>query len=67
MFSTWHGVWGFRRTASDKISRDKTLNIARYAKYDGYLRGRASVAYKFYDKKKILAAVLKMKLFLIKN
>ena len=51
MFSTWHGVWGFRRTASDKILRHKTLNIAKYAKYDGYLRGLASMVCKFYDKK----------------
>ena len=28
-----------RRTASDKILRDKTFNIAKSQKYDGYHRG----------------------------
>ena len=27
-----------RRTASDKVPRDKTLNIAKYLKYDGYVK-----------------------------
>ena len=31
-----------RRTASDKILRDKALNIAKNPKYDGYQRGLAS-------------------------
>ena len=40
-----------RRTASDKILRDKAFNIAKNPKYDGYQRGLASVVYKFFDKK----------------
>ena len=40
-----------RRTASDKFLRDKTFNIAKNPKYDGYQRGIASMVYKFFDKK----------------
>ena len=40
-----------RRTAADKVLRDKACNIATYPKYDGYQRGLASMAYKFFDKK----------------
>ena len=40
-----------RRTASDKILRDKAFNIAKNSKYDGYQRGLASMVYKFFDKK----------------
>ena len=37
-----------RRTASDKILRDKTFNIAKNPKYDGYQRGLASMFFKFF-------------------
>ena len=40
-----------RRTASDKILRDKAFNIAKNPKYGGYGRGLASVVYKLFDKK----------------
>ena len=40
-----------RRTASDKILRDKAFNIAKNPKYDGYQRRLASMVYKFFDKK----------------
>ena len=40
-----------RRTASDKILRDKAFNIAKNPKYDGYQRGLASMVYKFFSKK----------------
>ena len=40
-----------RRTASDKILRDKAFNIAKNPKYDGYQRGIASMVYKSFDKK----------------
>ena len=40
-----------RRTASDKVLRDKAFNIAKSPKYDGYQRGLASMVYKFFDKK----------------
>ena len=39
-----------RRTASDKIYRDKALNIAKNPKY-GYQGGLASMVYNFFDKK----------------
>ena len=40
-----------RRTACDKILRDKAFNIAKNPKYDGYQKGLASMVYKFFDKK----------------
>ena len=40
-----------RRLASDKVLRDKTFNIAKNPKYDGYQRGLASMIYKWFDKK----------------
>ena len=40
-----------RRTASDKILRDKAFNIDKNLKYDGYQRGLASVVNNFFDKK----------------
>ena len=40
-----------RRTASEKILRDKAFNIATNPKYDVYQRGLASMFYKFFDKK----------------
>ena len=40
-----------RRTASDKILRDKAFNIAKNPKYNGCQRGLASMAYNFFDKK----------------
>ena len=39
-----------KRTASNKILRDKTFNIAKNPKHDGYQRGFASMVYKFFDK-----------------
>ena len=40
-----------RRTASDKILRDKSFNIAKYRKYDGYRRAVPSKFCKFFDRK----------------
>ena len=40
-----------RRTAADKVLRDKTFKIASDQKYDGYQSGLASMVYKFFDKK----------------
>ena len=40
-----------KRTTSDKVLRDKTFNIAKNSKYDGYQRGIACMVYKFFDKK----------------
>ena len=55
-----------RRTAADKLLRNKAFNIAKNPKYDGYQRGLASMIHNFFDKK-FLVEQLKMKLFLIKN
>ena len=38
-------------TASAKILRDKTFNIAKPPKYDGCPGGLASMVYKFFDKR----------------
>ena len=40
-----------KRTAADKVLRDKSFNIAKDPKYNGYQRGLASMVYKFFDKK----------------
>ena len=40
-----------KRTAADKVLRDKASNIAKNPKYDGYQRGHALMVYKFFDKK----------------
>ena len=39
-----------RRSAFDKILRDKAFNIPKNPKYDGYERGHAAMFYKFFDK-----------------
>ena len=39
-----------RRTASDKILRDKAFNINKNPKYNGYQRSLALMVYKFFDK-----------------
>ena len=40
-----------KRTAADKVLRDKAFNIAKNPKYDGYQRVLAFMVYKFFDKK----------------
>ena len=40
-----------RRTAADKVLRDKAFNISKNPKYDGYQRGLASMVCKLFDKK----------------
>ena len=40
-----------RKTASDKVLRDKAFNIAKNPKYDGYQRGLTLMVYKFFYKK----------------
>ena len=40
-----------RRTASDKLLRDKAFNIAKNPKHDGYQRELASMVNKVFDKK----------------
>ena len=46
-----------RRTASDKIFRDKAFNIAKNPNYNGYERDLVSMIYKFFDKKTASGAV----------
>ena len=38
-----------RKTASNKVLRDKSFNIAKIPKCDGYQRGFASIVYKSFD------------------
>ena len=40
-----------RRTASDKVLRNRAFNIAKNSKYDGYQRGFVFMVYKFFDRK----------------
>ena len=40
-----------KRTATDKVLRDKAFKIASDQKYDGYQRGLASMVHKFFNKK----------------
>ena len=48
-----------RRTASDKVLRDKAFNIAKTPKYNGYQRGLASMVYKFFDKEtKVVVSIM---------
>ena len=47
-----------RRTASDKILRDKKFNITQNPKYDGYQRDLASMVYKFLIKKLLVLIML---------
>ena len=55
-----------RRTASDKVLRDKAFNIAKNIKYDGYQRSLASMIYNILIKKPRVV-VLIMKLNKINN
>ena len=54
-----------RRTAADKVLRNKAFNIAKNPKYDGYRRGLQWFI--IFLIKKLLVEQLKMKLYLIKN
>ena len=40
-----------KRTAADKVLRNKAFKIVSDQKYDGYQRGLASMVYTFFDKK----------------
>ena len=40
-----------KRTAADKVLKDKVFSIPKDPKYDGCQRGLASMVYKFFDKK----------------
>ena len=47
-----------RRINRHKMLCDKSFNIAKNLKYDGYQRGLASMVCKFFDKKKLLVVPL---------
>ena len=49
-----------RRTAADKVLKDKAFNMDKDAKYDGYQRGFASMAYKFFDIKTLGSCIKSM-------
>ena len=51
-----------RRTASDKVLRDKVFNIAKDEKYDGYQHGPALMVYNKLLIKNFLMVLLKVKL-----
>ena len=46
-----------RRATADKALHDKAFNIVKNPNYDGYQRGRASMVYEFFDKKKLLVVI----------
>ena len=54
------GCWNLkhvpRRTASDKVLRDKVFNIAENPRYDGYQHGLAVMVFSLFDKKYDLLA-----------
>ena len=54
MFLAWHGDFKdlTKRTASDKILRDKAFNFAKNKTYNGYQRDLVSMVYNCLDKKK---------------
>ena len=41
-----------RRTASNKILRNKAFHFAKNSKFDGYQRGLGSMIYNFFNKKR---------------
>ena len=55
-----------KRTASDKVSRDRAFNIAKNLKYNGYQRGLASMVYNFLIKS-LNVVMLVMNLNTMKN
>ena len=56
-----------RRTAADKVLRDKVFNIAKNSKYNRYQRDLASMVYKFFNKKSKTVVVLIKKLNDVSN
>ena len=58
MLSTWYGLpwygdfkYSPKRTAADRVLRDKAFKIASDQKYDRYQTGLTSMVYKVFDKK----------------
>ena len=65
----YRGFNNFRRMASDKVLRDKTLKLFKNSKYDRYQCRLASIAYKFLEKKETSGGAIKSEImiFLICN
>ena len=51
-----------RRTASNKVLRDKAFNIAKNPRYDGYQRGLASIVTNFLIKSTWVVALKRMQM-----
>ena len=47
-----------RKTASDKVLRDKAFNVAKNPEYDRYQRGLTSMVYKFFKKKSASSGIV---------
>ena len=60
-----HFMYLTRRTQSDKVFRDKAFEIACNPKHDGYQRGLASIAYKFFDKTLLEKVSLRLQINLL--
>ena len=56
-----------KRTAADKVLRDKAFYIAKNPKYDGYQRELALIVYKFLDKKTSGGGALLANKYAVKN
>ena len=56
-----------KRTADDKVLKNKAFNIAKDPKYDGYQRGLASMVYKFLIKRLHVGVSLCMQINLLLN
>ena len=56
-----------RRTAYDKVLRDKGFNIAKNLKYDRYQRDLGSMVYTFFDKKASVGAAMLVNKSAVKN
>ena len=48
-----------RKTAYNKLLRDKLYNIAKNPKYNGYQRGLDSMVYKFFDQNSTIGGGVK--------
>ena len=56
-----------KRTADDKVLKNKAFNIAKDPKYDGYQRGLASMVHKFLIKRLHVGVSLCMQINLLLN
>ena len=56
-----------RRTASDKVLREKAFNIAKNLKYDGYQESLASMVYKFLIKNPLHLQINLLKVVVLKT